>query len=62
VELKSGIVIVVPMDSAALAGDIWDEAMSDELGPERDALRSEMRRILEARIDALPDAIARYSY
>jgi RNA polymerase sigma-70 factor (ECF subfamily) len=53
---KGGIAVVVPMNSAALAGDIWDEPMSDEPGPEKDALRSEMRRILEARIDALPDA------
>jgi RNA polymerase sigma-70 factor, ECF subfamily len=53
---KGGIAVVVPMDSAALAGDRWDEPMSDEPGPEKDALRSEMRRILEARIDALPDA------
>ena len=30
--------------------------MSEERGPERNAFRSEMRRILEARIDALPDA------
>lgn len=43
-------------DSAALAGDMWDQAMCDELGAGRDALRGEMRRILEARIDALPDA------
>lgn len=52
---KSGTAMVVPMDSAALAGDKWDEPMSDEPGPERDALRSQMRRILETRIDALPD-------
>jgi RNA polymerase sigma-70 factor, ECF subfamily len=52
---NGAIAVVVPMDSAALAGDIWDEPMSDEPGPEKDALRSEMRRLLEARIDALPD-------
>ena len=32
-----------------------DEAMSEKAGPEQDALRGEMRKILEARIDALPD-------
>ena len=29
--------------------------MSEKAGPEQDALRGEMRKILEARIDALPD-------
>jgi RNA polymerase sigma-70 factor, ECF subfamily len=36
---------VVPMDMP-----------DDEPGPERDAMRGEMRKILEARIDALPDS------
>jgi RNA polymerase sigma-70 factor (ECF subfamily) len=36
---------VVPMDMA-----------HDEPGPEQDAMRGEMRKILEARIDALPDS------
>jgi RNA polymerase sigma-70 factor (ECF subfamily) len=31
-----------------------DKLMSDEAGPESDAQRAEMRRLLEARIDALP--------
>jgi RNA polymerase sigma-70 factor (ECF subfamily) len=30
--------------------------MSDKAGPERDALRGKMRRLLEMRIDALPDS------
>jgi RNA polymerase sigma-70 factor (ECF subfamily) len=46
---------VMPMDANALAGQIWDEPMSDEPGPEKEAVRGEMRRILESRIDALPD-------
>lgn len=29
--------------------------MSDEPGPERSALRAEMRRLVQSRIDALPD-------
>lgn len=32
-----------------------DDLVSDEVGPESDAQRGEMRRLLEARIDALPD-------
>ena len=47
---------MVPMVSADPEGYNWDEPMSEERGPEGDALRSAMRRILEARIDALPDA------
>jgi RNA polymerase sigma-70 factor, ECF subfamily len=45
---------VVPMDAAA-AGAQWEEPMSEEAGPERNALGGEMRRLLEQRIDALPD-------
>ncbi len=45
---------VVPMDAAA-AGAQWEEPMSDEAGPERNALGGEMRELLEKRIDALPD-------
>jgi RNA polymerase sigma-70 factor (ECF subfamily) len=48
--------MVVPMDAAAGAGEQqWEDPMSEEAGPESDALRGEMRRLLEARIDALPD-------
>ena len=46
--------VVVPMDTAT-ASEQWENSMSDEPGPEHDALRGEMRRLLESRIDALPD-------
>jgi RNA polymerase sigma-70 factor (ECF subfamily) len=46
--------VVVPMDTAT-ASEQWEDPMSDEPGPEHDALRGEMRRLLESRIDALPD-------
>jgi RNA polymerase sigma-70 factor (ECF subfamily) len=46
--------VVVPMDAAS-AGEQWEEPMSDEAGPERNALGGEMRQLLEKRIDALPD-------
>jgi RNA polymerase sigma-70 factor (ECF subfamily) len=42
------------MDTAT-ASEQWEDPMSDEPGPEHDALRGEMRRLLESRIDALPD-------
>lgn len=45
--------VVVRMDGAA--EERWEEAMSEEAGPERNALGGEMRRLLEERIDALPD-------
>jgi RNA polymerase sigma-70 factor (ECF subfamily) len=42
--------------AAMVATDVDpDHLVSDEAGPESDAQRSEMRRLLEARIDALPD-------
>ena len=47
--------VVVPMDAASAAGEQWEEPMSDEAGPERNALGGEMRQLLEKRIDALPD-------
>jgi len=43
--------LVVPMDVYVEP----DSLVSDEAGPERDAQRGEMRRLLEERIDALPD-------
>jgi RNA polymerase sigma-70 factor (ECF subfamily) len=46
--------VVVPMDAAS-AGEQWEEPMSDDAGPERNALGGEMRQLLEKRIDALPD-------
>ena len=45
--------VVVPMDTAT-ASEQWEDPMSDEPGPEQGALRGEMRRLLESRIDALP--------
>lgn len=33
-----------------------EEAVSDDAGPEREAILGDVRRLLEARIDALPDA------
>jgi len=42
--------------AAMLATDVEpDSLMSDAAGPESDAQRAQMRRLLEARIDALPD-------
>ena len=49
------IAVVVPMDGASQAAEQWEEPMSDEAGPERNAMGGEMRRLLESRIDALPD-------
>jgi RNA polymerase sigma-70 factor (ECF subfamily) len=45
---------VVPMDGT-VDGEPRKEAMSEEAGPEENAQRGEMRRLLESRIDALPD-------
>lgn len=49
---------VVPMEPAS--GEVGeygrDESVEDEYGPEESALRGELRRLLEARIDQLPDA------
>jgi RNA polymerase sigma-70 factor (ECF subfamily) len=42
--------------AARAATDVeLDDLMSDEAGPESDAQRGQLRRLLEARIDALPD-------
>lgn len=46
--------VVVPMEGATSDPQLED-LMSEEPGPEHDALRGEMRRLLENRIDALPD-------
>jgi RNA polymerase sigma-70 factor (ECF subfamily) len=46
---------VVPMDAAAAASEEWNTLMSDRPGPEQDASRAEMRKLIEARIDALPE-------
>jgi RNA polymerase sigma-70 factor (ECF subfamily) len=47
--------VVVALDAAIPAGEQEEGPMSEEPGPERDALRGEMRKLLESRIDALPD-------
>jgi RNA polymerase sigma-70 factor, ECF subfamily len=47
---------VVPMDAAAAPSEERNSLMSDRPGPEQDASRAEMRRLIEARIDALPDS------
>ena len=47
---------VIPVDPAADPEDEAFDTMSDIADPERDTLRAEMRRILEARIDALPES------
>lgn len=52
---RSRSAAVVPMDAAA-PNEEWSTVMSDRPGPDEDAARAEMRRIIEARIDALPDS------
>ena len=47
---------VVPVDASADLEQESTDLMTDPADPERDALRGEMRKILEARIDALPDS------
>jgi RNA polymerase sigma-70 factor (ECF subfamily) len=51
---RSRTAAVIPMD-AAPPGDEWNTVMSDRPDPEQDAARAEFRRLIEARIDALPD-------
>ena len=46
---------IVPIDSTARDDAVREEAAMPEDGPERTALRGEILRFLEARIDALPD-------
>ncbi len=46
---------VFPLDAAAAPSEEWSTVMSDRPGPEYDAARAEMRRIIEARIDSLPE-------
>jgi RNA polymerase sigma-70 factor (ECF subfamily) len=43
---------VLPMDATATPEET---PMSDEPGPESEAMRAQMRQLLESRIDALPD-------
>ena len=51
---KAGKAEVLPLDPT-VASDEWKEPMSEDPGPERSAQRGEMTRLLEQRIDALPD-------
>ena len=46
--------VVVALD-AAIPGEQEEGPMSEEPGPERNASGGEMRKLLESRIDALPD-------
>jgi RNA polymerase sigma-70 factor (ECF subfamily) len=52
---RSRTAVVVPMGPAAAPSEEWSTVMSDRSSPEQDAARSEMRTIIEARIDALPE-------
>lgn len=47
--------VVVPMDGTA-AGEAWEDRMSEDASPERNAQRGELRSLLESRIDALPES------
>lgn len=51
---RSRTAAVVPMGPAA--ADQWSTVISDRPGPDEDAARAEMRTIIEARIDALPES------
>ena len=46
---------IFPIDASEKASQVLEEATMPEDGPERAALRGEVRRFLESRIDALPD-------
>jgi RNA polymerase sigma-70 factor (ECF subfamily) len=49
-------VMVVPIDTATANPDEgWGDQMANEAGPEDETLRGEMRMLLDARIDELPD-------
>jgi RNA polymerase sigma-70 factor (ECF subfamily) len=47
---------ILPIDAASSATDDVAAHSSPDHGPESETLRGEMRRLLEKRIDALPDA------
>ncbi|MBS1191712.1 MAG: polymerase sigma factor [Rhodocyclaceae bacterium] len=47
--------LVVPINGTGDETDDLGEAMIDRAGPEREAMAAEVRRLLERRIDALPD-------
>ena len=50
---RARLAAVVPMDASVEA--VAEEQIAQEPGPEREAQRGELRRLLEKRIDALPD-------
>src|SRR5688572_25253059 len=54
--LWGAMTAVVPMDAAAVPSEERNSLMSDRPGPKQDASDVEMRRLVEARIDALPDS------
>lgn len=47
---------IVPINDIAEPDKNHEEAVSDDAGPEKEAILGDVRRLLEARIDALPDA------
>lgn len=47
--------LIVPIDGSESLTENAGGEMTDAAGPEREAMTQEMRRLLEARIDALPD-------
>ena len=51
--------LVIPLDTATDSTEAaWEGSMEDDpdLRPERSAMRAQMRRLMEARIDLLPDS------
>ena len=51
---RSALVLPIAPGTAG-SGQILEDEMPEEQGPEPQAVRGEMRRLLEARIDGLPD-------
>jgi RNA polymerase sigma-70 factor (ECF subfamily) len=47
--------VVLPLDGSGSSGEEAPEATSEEPGPESQALRAQLRGLLETRIDQLPD-------
>jgi len=47
---------VIAVDAAVVPDELVSDTMPHPADPERDTLRAEMRKILEARIDALPES------
>src|SRR5690606_27516492 len=48
--------VVVPIGNPSDEGSPLHALASEAAGPEEDAMRSEMRRLVERRIDALPES------